>query len=176
MKNRSVVIALMTITDSLGLFAVACALPALDLRAIPATGVPTPPSSLVSQAWTGFDLLLRGWAGLPVLEPAWLANPLLVLAWLALGLRRWRLALAPAAAALLHAAPSLTRETITVFTATGTTQLIVERVLPGTYVWMASGVMAVLGAVVGWLLAGRALPPLPRVPLDERARYGPGPA
>ena len=158
MKSAALGIALMSIVDSAALFVVACTQPALDLRGVPATGVATPPGVFAPRAWTGLDLLLGGWAGLAAAEPAWLANPLLILAWLALGLRRWRVALALAVGALALAASALTRETITVLAAQETTPFLVEQVRLGAYFWLASVGVATLGSAVGWFFARRTTP------------------
>ena len=151
-------VAVGTILGSMGLFGVACALPALDFRAVLATGVPTPASALVPQPWPGFALLLLGWAGLLSLEVAWFANPLLALAWLALGFRRWRVAFALAAVALLFAADLLLGRTITVIGDTATTAMFVDRVRPGCYLWVASIVVVAFGAAFGWVLTRRRVP------------------
>jgi hypothetical protein len=166
MQHAPKSVAVVTILGSMGFFGAACALPALDFRAVLATGVPTPASALVPQPWPGFALLLLGWAGLlslevawlanPLLALAWLANPLLALAWLALGLRRWRSALILSVVALLFAADLSLGRTITVIGDTATTQMFVDRVRPGCYLWVASIVVVALGAVVGWVLTRRA--------------------
>ncbi|HEY8601227.1 MAG TPA: hypothetical protein VIL85_22540 [Thermomicrobiales bacterium] len=156
MQHAPKSVAVVTILGSMGFFGAACALPALDFRAVLATGVPTPASALVPQPWPGFALLLLGWAGLLSLEVAWLANPLLALAWLALGLRRWRSALILSVVALLFAADLSLGRTITVIGDTATTQMFVDRVRPGCYLWVASIVVVALGAVVGWVLTRRA--------------------
>ena len=151
-------VAVVTILGSTGLFGAACALPALDFRAVLATGMPTPASALVPQPWPGFALLLLGWAGLLSSEVAWLANALLALAWLALGFRRWGAAFALAAVALLCAADLLLGRTITVLGDTATTQMFVDRARSGCYLWVASIVAVAVGAAVGGMLARRRVP------------------
>jgi hypothetical protein len=136
------------------LFAVACALPALEVRYVPRHGLP--PVYVVSER--GIILLIDGLLG--PLYGVWigLANLTLALAWMALLYRRWWLALVLAVLSVLTAGDlvRLSRGSVELPSPLrGGTQAYLERPLIGCYVWLGSMVVAGGGALYCWYLTRR---------------------
>jgi hypothetical protein len=139
---------------SFALFALACALPALEIRHVP--NYFDLPAQVEEKR--GIILLIGG-----VLAPlvgvwAGLANLTLAFCWVALLRRRWRLALLWSALTLLAAADLLrvSRGSVRIgVPLRGSVENFIEQPLIGCYLWLGSMVVAGGGALLCWHLDRR---------------------
>jgi hypothetical protein len=133
---------LLALGVSLLLYALACALPALDF--LKEDGSPTPESPMF-----GFVLLFIGWLGIIIGQFAWLANLGWLLSLILLLCRRWIASLVTSILAIL-----LAMQTYALFAQrvpaneAATSYLILQQVKIGFYVWLASFLAAGVSALI----------------------------
>ena len=130
------------IGGSLLLWLLACRLPAMSLREVPAA------PAVVT--WSGGGALAAGWLGASVLQFAWCANPVLPLALALVFFRRWAAAAAVSGLALVLGLDTLTLYWQGVPNADSPQTLYLARLLPGYFVWLASFALVVACCLVRW--------------------------
>lgn len=124
------------------LFFLACVFPALEFRRNE-NGIET---------WPGFQILIIGWMGMLIGQFAWFANPFLLGAALSLFLKRRRACVICAGLALL-----ISLHTFALFGTTvpadegGVGKLFLQRVREGTWLWLASIVVMLVGGCLARL-------------------------
>lgn len=139
------------IGGSVLLWSAACGLPALHVRLIQPD-----PWDRFGAIDSGLNCALYGAFGPLYRQFAWYANPVLAVALCLLGARKWRAATITAAAGLLIALDTLAM--LPSMPERARDYFFVSRLLPGSYVWLASIGLVVVAGVAGLMLRSRAVP------------------
>ncbi len=140
-----------TIGVSIGLYALACATPALHFATVP------PRPSNATEIWPGWAVVASGMLAVVALQFAWYANLLLPFVYLSLALRRWRIATALALLTTLVAAnlAFLPFQKIPYSEGPEFFHIVLQRPLIGSFLWVASILVTLVGAIAGLILARR---------------------